>query len=269
MRVLKFLLLLLCYSGVVLPATAQEAQTRLSLQADNTSLQTGQEYEVRIHIEDVTDVWLINTEIDYDPAMLYVMGSVSGSPIQPADFLDPSQSIIIRNSAVDNLITYTESLVTPAEPMSGSGVVATFRIFPLQTGTTQLRFSKGDLTKINYTETEEGRNTESTESLPFLPVLLELNISGDTVTPPPEETATPTPTFTPDPALIFDTDVTEDAEATLINVTAAPQPTLTPTPDTSAQPTEGELPILPIAIILLVIGGIGLIVLFVFARNRR
>jgi hypothetical protein len=202
------------------PARAQ-SQAILSLETTTTALQTGQFYEVNVRLDEAAEVWLADIEISYDPALLYVVGTVSGQPIQQGPFFDPGSSVVVRNGVQDNLLVYTISLLAPADPASGGGVVGTFRIYPLGPGTTQLLFSRAELDKAIFEERDGQRVGVGAEALPFTPVLLELTISGDPVPPPSEATATPLPTetFVPQPGEVGPT-----PEPTLVNVTAAPRP---------------------------------------------
>lgn len=246
----------------IMPTTAQN-NTIIALQSDSTAVETGQYYPLTIYLQDVSEVWQINAEIEYDPTLVYVVGTVAGSPMTPGDFFTGEPAIIIRNGIKAGQLTFTHSLVSPANPKSGSGVVATFQIYPLSAGTTQIRFTAADLTKVNFIQNTDGkRDVEGTEELPVLPALIELTITGDTVEAPDESTPTPEPTATTD---LVGRGENVTAEPTLVNVTLAPTPDVLPTliPDIDVDNNSGAVPILPIAIGLLfigIIGGIGLLV---------
>src|SRR5690606_10596976 len=105
----------------------------------------------------------------------------------------------------------------PEEPISGTDVLATLRIAPLQAGTTQLLFRQANLAAVTFQGTGESRVAGEPQMLPVAPVLLELSIQGETVPPPPEVTATPQPT----PTLILPEgtdEATAEVEATLANI---------------------------------------------------
>lgn len=259
-----FALLSIC----MLWAGAVDAQTNtvIAVRSDFTDVETGQSYPVSVTLQDITDVWQINIEIEYDPTLVYVVGTVAGSPMASGDFFGDESALVIRNTVNGNRVIYTHSLLSPAEPMTGSGTVATFQIYPLSAGTTQIRFSVAELTKVTYTESEDGsRDIQSRENLPVLPALLELNITGETVPPPDESTATPVPTPTLDAVGRALSERTEEPE--LVNVTLAPE---TPEPLTLIPDIEDEggFPILPLAIGLLVVGLGGGILLFILSRRR-
>lgn len=270
-RVIALLILCLWAAGAV---TAQEDEPlpQVSLRTDETALMTGQFYTVRIDVEGIDRLWLADVEVEYDPAVLFIAGTNSGSPITAGDLMPSASAINIFNRAVDGTLKYTRSMLAPAEPVSGSGTLGTFRIFPLQAGDVQLRFTLADMLYVEFTETEAGERVgNDPERLDVQPVLLTLSITGDTVTPPPEQTATPTVTPTDEPAVTAEAEETITPSVTpLVNVTAAP---VTPTPlelipELDGEDNTGADPIILVGIGLVVLAGLGLLVLFIMGRRR-
>lgn len=201
MRVRR-LMLMVVLSGTAallagLPVFAQEQTTYLSLQADTTELQTGQEYTISIRVDNVPELWLATVEIAYDPEKLYVMGTVSGQPVSIGPFFSEGPALDVRNVVENNRISYTVSQLAPAEVLGGSGVLGTFRIFPIAPGKTTLSFRQANITTMTFTGEGDQRVGSDPQPVPFTPVLLELNITGDPVAPPVEATPTPLPTETP------------------------------------------------------------------------
>jgi hypothetical protein len=259
-----FIVLLTCQ---IVPSSAQEGAF-LSLESDTTDLKTGQFYDVRIRIDGVTDFWSANINIAYDSSLIYVVGTRSGSPVQQGEFFSPGPAVVLRDFVKNNLITYTVSLLAPAEPLNGGGVIGTFRIYPLAPGSAPILFSQADLVKVKYVETDTTTNRVP-EAFSFTPVLLDLTITGDPVEPPPEATATPVPTLTPSPDVAV-TDAIATVQPTLVNVTAAPR---TPTQEATLAPdttSQGGNSTLTIALIVLGISGIVLLLLgLAWLRSRR
>lgn len=261
---------LLILSGTVIAQS--EPETRISLRADQISLQTGQTYSITVELSDVSELWLADLEIAYDPEHLFIIGTRSGSPMIAGDLMPSDQSINVFNRVAGDRIQLTRSLLAPAEPFTGSGILATFEVYPLQSGLTELRFTRADLRRVEFTTDEEGQRIGGdSESLPVVPVLLQLDIAGDTVEPPPEATATLTPTATPDPALIVEaTPELTPSPTELVNVTAVP---ITPTPlslipDLPPDESPAIPPLALIAVGLLAFGLFGLLLLFVLSRRR-
>lgn len=251
---IKRLLPILLIAWLMIGSAAAQEQTNLSLQAVTTQMQTGQEYEINVRLDNVPSLWLASVEIRYDPNKLYVIGTKSGSPVRTGDLFAPETSVVVFNQVEQQRVRYTISEIAPAKPITGSGVIGTFRVYPLSAGTTTLTFRQAELLTVD----EQG----GSKPVSFQPVLLELTISGDTVEPPPEATATPAPTET----TFFVPGATQPPQPTaLVNVTAAP---VTPTP--TAAPQADNTPLLAIAIGAMVIGLVGLvIVLILWQRSRR
>jgi hypothetical protein len=262
-----FMVFIVLLTSQTTTVAAQEGAF-LSLETDTTALQTGQFYEVRIRIDGVTDFWSANIDIAYDSSLIYVIGTRSGSPVQQGQFFSPGPAVIVRDFVKNDHITYTVSLLAPAEPLTGGGIIGTFRIYPLAPGSAPVLFSQADLVKVKYVETDTG-TTREPEEFGFTPVLLDLTITGDPVEPPPEATATPVPTMTPSPGA-QSTIVAATVEPTLVNVTAVPR---TPTLEVTVMPEtadQGDNSALTIAIIVLGISGIVLLLLgLVWLRSRR
>lgn len=249
-------LVILTLVGARVPA--QEIPAILSLETDTTTLQTGQEYEITIRLENVTDLWLVTMEIAYDPTLVYVIGTRAGSPVVPGDFFPRASTLVFQNNVRRDIINYTISLLAPAEPLDGSGILGTFRIYLLAPGETSILFRQASVTA-------QGPERQPLD-LPFTPVMLQLTIQGAPVEPPSEATATPTATPSPTEALeSIDSAPTE--RPTLANVTAAPPTTAEAQPESE----EGaQSPLLPVALGMMGIGAMGLIILgLVWIRRRR
>ncbi len=262
------------------PVMAQEP-TYLSLATPSTNLQTGQEYEVSIQIENVPELWMANLEIQYDPEMIYVLGTEAGSPVQLGSFFTPGASIEIRNLIQNDLLLYTASQLAPADLLRGSGVLGTFRIYPLAPGNTTITFRQVELFTATFTGEGEERMGTGSSPVPFTSIMLELTITGDPVEPPSEATATPEPTATPDN---FSAAVVPTREPTLENVTRAPgldnatatpgqglPPTpalLTPPEIEDDESTSSVLVPLIVALVVLIAAGI-LFLLVVRLRHTR
>jgi hypothetical protein len=247
--------------------TLAQGEVFLSLSSSTPVLQTGEIYEIQIVVENVTDLWVTSMEIAYDPTRLYIMGTRSGSPVQPGPLLTAGQWITPRNAVDRDTLRYTVSLLAPAEPINGTGVLAIFRVAPLAAGPVQLAFRQANLTAVTFQQTAAGRSAGEPQRLDFTPVLLDLTVTGDPVSPPPEITATPPPTSTP---LV---EVTEEAPLaaptdvpTLVNITRAP--TVTAEPQTTPSTATSPDPALILALAILGLSGLGLIVLLLIYLRR-
>jgi cohesin domain-containing protein len=257
-----------CLIGLLPPAVRGQNSMLLSLETTSNSVQTGTTYEVSIRLDDAAEVWLADMQIHYDPAMVYVIGTKAGSPVSQGALFDSNASAVIRNEVQGDTLLYTLSMLAPADPVSGSGIVGTLRIYPLAPGQTQLTFSRGELDKAIFEDRDGQRVGVGSEQLPFTPVLLDLTITGGKVEPPSEATATPPPTETlpPQPTVEVPTEI-----PTLVNVTAAPrtpEPLATLEAPTASTDSRSSLPLI-LAIAVMLVGGTGTIVAFVLMRRRK
>ena len=246
-------ILLLCWLAVPLVVQAQ-AQTILRLETASTALQTGQEYEIAIRVDDAPEFWTVDVALGYDPALLYVMGTRAGSPVRAGELYPPENSVTVQNAVQNDQVSFVISKVGETSPANGSGVIGRFRIFPIAPGTTQITFSRANL--VGLTSYDANATNVGTVPVEVAPVLLELTITGDPAATPSEATATPAPTDTPTPFAPIAGQVNE--QATVENLAQAPG---------SAQAADTQPPIVPILIGVMVVSGLVLMGMVVLWRR--
>lgn len=261
---IRRLTLLVIIGWLLVSGAAAQEQTYLRLQADTTEMQTGQEYTVQIRLDNVPSLWLASLDISYDPNRLYIIGTKAGSPVRPGDFFTPDSSVVIFNSVETATIRYTISQLAPADVVRGSGVLGTFRVYPLQPGPATLTFRRAELRTATISGEGANRTAADPQPVTFLPVLLELTISGDPVEPPSEATATPTPTETP----LLIAGATQPPQATaLANVTLPPDALTTPSP--AAAPPDNTSTLLAIALGAMLFGAVGLVIVVISWKRKH
>ena len=268
LSLVKYIWLLALLCSVPVLQAQEAAEARLSLRMDSAELETGQRYPVRIEIESPSDLWLINLEISYDPAQIYVIGTQAGSPFTPGPLFISKQNINFRNDVGDGLLSFTHSLLGQVMPVSEDGLLATFEIVPLLPGPEQLSFVRAELLRSIVVYDEAGQPLDaSTEGIPFVPIMIDLSISGDPASPPAEATATPAFTPTPDPALLADF-TPEPTETPLLNITELPITASPAAPPETISAPESPTNLLGVglAIGLIVLALLGLLFLW---RLRR
>src|SRR5688572_22394541 len=86
---------------------AQDNQAVLAIRADTTALQTGEFYPLRIEIDNVTELWSATMRIAYDPQLVYIVGTDSGTPVQLGDFLTGGLSIQNSVNEREGYLLYT------------------------------------------------------------------------------------------------------------------------------------------------------------------
>lgn len=271
----RFILLASLVVSLLTTWITTQAQTAtpvlLSLQSSQTDLQTGQQYSVEVHIDNISQLWLADIEIAYDPKLIYILGTKAGSPVKLGLLWTPGESTtIVRNSVIGSKVVYTVSMLAPADPVSGTGTLGSFQIYPLAAGTTEITFSKGNLLKADFATDESGQRIGTgSQTLSFTPVLLKLNITGPKVDPPQEATATPIPTDTLTPTATLLPVTTVATPTPLANVTAQPTPVGTPLSLLPVPEQVNNSAVLVLSILLALVA-VGLVILLiVWSRLRR
>jgi hypothetical protein len=175
---------------------AQDSPALVSLDTENNLLQTGQEYEIRLRIRFAPEMSSAHFEISYDPNALFVVGSVSGAaPMQAGDFFGQN-AVITENRASMTQILYTISMLDEQNTSEASGVIATFRVYPLRPGTARVAINNVTFYhRVPDTRTSGG-TIEEMQIVDYTTGFLDVLVTGDPVQPPPEPSATPLPTAT-------------------------------------------------------------------------
>lgn len=112
----------------VMAAPGQQGGTNVSIQPATQTIGIGETTTVEVQIQDVSDLFGVDLRLSFDPSVVKVVDSnplAEGDQVEPAEFLDISegQGFVVENTA-DNTagtITYAATLLSPAEPVSGSG----------------------------------------------------------------------------------------------------------------------------------------------------
>ena len=177
-------------------------------------VQPGTAFQVPVSVRNVEELYAIDIEIQFDPALVQVedaAANLDGVQVGLGTFLDAG---LILYNTVDNtegVIRFAMTQVNPSEPKSGEGVVLVLSLVSQAEGDTTLEVSFAEAS------TREG------EAIPLEGVDGEITVSGGaaqiqateipvqdvgqvTVIPTMAPTATPTitPTFEPTPTPLAD-----------------------------------------------------------------
>jgi hypothetical protein len=164
----------------------------LSLKPATTDFKTGESYDVAIRLDHAADVWVADLELHFDSELVHVVGT-SGHPIREGELFDRSASVIVRYTASEGRVTFTISMLAPASPVTGSGVVGSFRLYPLAPGTTRIRFAQAALTRAVFGDRKGRRVGTGSQSLPVTFTPLDLTITGRRFAPPDDPPDPPDP----------------------------------------------------------------------------
>jgi hypothetical protein len=170
--------------GLIASAARAESKAILSLDPTATDLKTGRFYDVDICLQDAEDVWVADIELRYDPELVYIVGTTAGQPVRQGELFDRETSIVVRNEVSEHRIVYTLSMLAPATPVRGSGVVGSFRIYPLAPGTTRIAVGQVALHRAIFKEENGRRVGAGAEPVPITSVPIVLTFTGRPFAPP-------------------------------------------------------------------------------------
>jgi hypothetical protein len=166
----------------------------------DSELAIGGMFTVEVRIENVSNLYGADVRLQFDPSVVAVVDASpnSGTQIYPGPFPDVvSQGFVAANSA-DNVtgeIHYAATLLRPAAPASGSGVLAQIVFRGLASGASPIRFVNAQLSDPEGVQIQVGTADG----------MLHVRQPG-TPTPTATSTATPTPiathTRTPTPTAV-------------------------------------------------------------------
>lgn len=151
--------------GLVSMASVTLAESATTLHPDPLSvgMRNGESKQVSIRVENVTDMYGIELQLKFDPKVVQVEdadASADGVQIIAGEWWKKG---FIAANKVDNkkgTITFAATLLNPAPPVSGDGVVATIQFKAKSDGTSPLKFSDAilatrDAAEIN-TQAQDG-----------------------------------------------------------------------------------------------------------------
>ncbi|MDI6858468.1 MAG: cohesin domain-containing protein [Dehalococcoidia bacterium] len=195
-----------------------------------SSIVVGETTDVSIRISDVTNLYSASFHLTFDPAVLEVVDanlSRDGVQVYAGTFPGPSEGPgeIVTNAA-DNAagtVDYDFTLIQPAPPASGSGVLAVIRFQAKATGTSALSITSALLW--------DPQNE---------PIAAETSGGSVEVAAAPTSTATPAPP-TPTPTGAATATRTSTPQPTATG-TVTPQPTGTATPKPTGTATSTPSP---------------------------
>jgi hypothetical protein len=150
-------LLALFLFGTALLSAQQTAPT-VSLNADQETIASGKEFAVTIHVTEAQQVYGGSFKIAYDPQLLEVV-PVNNDAIMPGAFFDQQPNFVLKNTAdaETGVVEYQLTLVQPAQPVSGSGVIGAIQFRSLSSQPTTVELLEARLFSVAFTQVD-GRN---------------------------------------------------------------------------------------------------------------
>ncbi len=177
--------IILCGSGQL---QAQDAAVVL-LEPQTLSLGQGQTSSVVVRIEEAANVYGVQLELSFDAGIIKVLDENEAKPgvqISAGDFLAVDEGFEADNNVNNETgqLTYTLSLLAPAEPASGAGTLVEFEVEALESGGAVLQLVSIILASPNGTQLPvqvgDGREDDSPIIVPT---------TAATIAAPPAATA--------------------------------------------------------------------------------
>lgn len=131
------------FTLLILPATVLGAgEPRLRLLAETLSLTVGQQTTLKVLVEDVAPIYGAEAHLTFDPTKLEVVD------VQHGDFLsaNPDTEAFVLQKQADNTagtVDYALSLLNPAPPAAGNGLLMQITIKAKAEGPANIKFDNG------------------------------------------------------------------------------------------------------------------------------
>ncbi|MBN1430748.1 MAG: hypothetical protein JXB07_20430 [Anaerolineae bacterium] len=168
-RLVTIVLVIAVCPTLTVPALA-DGEVRLRLSANVFDVEEGQEFTVDVLIENAPEVYGIDVQLGFDPAVLQVVDAdQSANGIQLADgtFFDASQSYFLENTAdnTNGTIDLAMTLLNPAPPAKGDGLLARVTFKAVSAGHTTIAIRDGLFgTRTGETIAPQFENNETSAS---------------------------------------------------------------------------------------------------------
>jgi general secretion pathway protein D len=137
------LIIIVLAAFMLLPALTHAAnEPRLRLALTEPSLKLNQQTTVEVRVEDATAVYGMELRLRFDPEKLEVITLAHG------DFLsaDPDNQAFVLQNEADNesgTVSYALSLLNPAPPVAGNGLLLQVTFQAKAEGQTEIQFEQG------------------------------------------------------------------------------------------------------------------------------
>ncbi|MBC6936744.1 MAG: hypothetical protein DWB42_13015 [Chloroflexi bacterium] len=164
-RVLTIILVLSVLMMAFSSAGALDAAPRVWLSAAAEQAAAGQSVVITVHIAGAAQIYGGSFELAYDPEVLEVVLAEGGEAVQPGDFFGSAPNFPLMNSAGAGVIEYAMTLVQPAEPVSGDGVLGTITLRALKDTVVQVTPVEVSLVSPQFVEVDGRKVAQSINTI--------------------------------------------------------------------------------------------------------
>lgn len=107
--------------------SAQENTTHIWLSTSAEQATAGQEVTVTVNVSEAEAIYGSSFKLSYDPQVLEVV-TVEDAVVQSGSFFGDAPNFPLTNKAEAGTIEYAMTLIQPAEPVSGEGILGTITL---------------------------------------------------------------------------------------------------------------------------------------------
>jgi len=113
----------------------------------------GQVFTVEVWVENVFDLYGVDIQLAFDPALLQVVDPIPGTSkveVTPRyDLLSPDLVVRYEADNTAGTVWYAVSQLNPSEPVAGSGALFEFQVLTVPQGVTQIQITNQQLVNQN------------------------------------------------------------------------------------------------------------------------
>lgn len=148
---LAILVLMALVLGLATPVSVlAQGRTQVYLLPPSDALTTGQPVTIDIIADGVSNLYGAEIHVRFDPTLLRLEDAdpqQDGVQLAPGTLLDPGQGFVVANQSDNQAGTavFAITLVNPAQPVEGSGVIAQLTMVPLQPGPLRVELESAKL----------------------------------------------------------------------------------------------------------------------------
>ncbi|MGQ9501562.1 MAG: tetratricopeptide repeat protein [Anaerolineae bacterium] len=140
----------------LIPTLSSYAQGQARIYLQPVPLQDERQLVVALMVADVIDLYGADVQLRYDPSQLQAEDAnprLEGVQIAPGPFLAADERFVVTNKvdATAGLITFAATLLNPAPPVSGEGVLATIAFRILGNGPYRVEIVRAQLVSASLT----------------------------------------------------------------------------------------------------------------------
>lgn len=167
-------LLAIVIASLTFLTAAQENSARVWLTFSAEQATTGQEVTVTVNVSGAEAIYGSSFKLSYDPQVLEVV-TTDDAAVHPGSFFGDAPNFPLTNKAEGGVIEYAMTLIQPAEPVSGEGVLGTITLRALTDTAVLVTPLDASLVSPQFTEVNGQKVAESMNTVQ--PQIAESSIS--------------------------------------------------------------------------------------------